>query len=47
MDYNLKVTVESAQVTDDTAKTTAVNAQDWAVYEATVSDSNVTWSART
>ena len=47
MDYNLKVTVESAQVTDDTAKTTAVNAQDWAVYEATVSGSNVTWSART
>ena len=47
MDYNLKVTVESAQVTDDTAKTTAVNAQDWAVYEATVSGSNVTWSERT
>lgn len=49
MDYNLKVTVESAQVTDDDAKTTAVNAQNWAVYKAAVSgnNNNVTWSAET
>lgn len=44
LDYNLKVTVQSAQVTTDDAKTTAVNAQNWAVKEATVSGANVTWS---
>lgn len=43
MDYNLKVTVQSAQVTDDNAKTTAVNAQDWAVKKATVNGDNVIW----
>ncbi|MBQ8133968.1 MAG: hypothetical protein IJ192_06155 [Clostridia bacterium] len=47
LDYNLKVTVQSAQVTTDDAKTTAVNAQNWAVKEATVSGTNVTWSERT
>ena len=48
LDYNLKVTVESAQATDDTAKTTAVNAQDWAVLKASYNDldKTVTWSER-
>ena len=49
LDYNLKVTVQSAQVTEGTYKYTAVNAQDWANTSGTKKVSsvdgsnNVTW----
>lgn len=44
MDYNLKVAANSVQVTNDTDKTTAVNAE-WGTPLATVgTDGTVTWS---
>ena len=52
MDYNLKVTVESAQVVDDRTDSetavTAVNEQDWAVLKASYNTTTkaVTWSER-
>jgi len=52
LDYNLKVTVDSAQVVDDRAvdgtAVTAVNAQEWAVLKASYNalDKTVTWSER-
>jgi predicted ribosomally synthesized peptide with SipW-like signal peptide len=45
-DYYLTVTTDSAQVSNDTAKTTAVNAQGWKATAA-VSNSVVTWTAVT
>lgn len=43
MDYNLKVTIDSVQVSDDEAKTTAVNAAGWS-RKAAVSNNVVTWT---
>lgn len=43
MDYSLKVTADSVQVTQDTAKTTAVNESGWAL-KATANGTDVTWA---
>lgn len=43
MDYSLKVTADSVQVTQDTAKTTAVNESGWALT-ATANGTDVTWA---
>lgn len=43
MDYSLKVTADSVQVTQDTEKTTAVKESDWAL-KATANGTNVTWA---
>lgn len=43
MDYSLKVTADSVQVTQDAEKTTAVNESDWAL-KATANGTNVTWA---
>lgn len=43
MDYSLKVTADSVQVTQDAAKTTAVNESGWALT-ATANGTNVTWA---
>ena len=45
MDYNLKVTIDSVQVSDDEAKTTAVNAAGWS-RKAAVSNNVVTWTSK-
>ncbi|MBR2176552.1 MAG: BsaA family SipW-dependent biofilm matrix protein [Clostridia bacterium] len=52
LDYNLKVTVDSAQVVDDRTTSgtavTAVNAQTWSTYDATyTADNSVTWAKST
>lgn len=47
MDYNLKITAESVQVTNDDDKTTAVNAQDNWHKQAAVSGTTVTWADKT
>ena len=43
MDYSLKVTADSVQVTQDAAKTTAVNESGWAL-RATATGSDVAWT---
>lgn len=43
MDYSLKVTADSVQVTQDAAKTTAVNESGWALT-ATANGTDVTWA---
>lgn len=43
MDYSLKVTADSVQVTQDAAKTTAVNESGWALT-ATATGSDVAWA---
>lgn len=43
MDYSLKVTADSVQVTQDAAKTTAVNESGWAL-KATATGSDVAWT---
>lgn len=43
MDYSLKVTADSVQVTQDDAKTTAVNESGWALT-ATANGTDVTWA---
>lgn len=43
MDYSLKVTADSIQVTQDAAKTTAVNESSWAL-KATANGTDVTWA---
>lgn len=43
MDYSLKVTADSVQVTQDTTKTTAVNESGWAL-KATATGSDVAWT---
>lgn len=43
MDYSLKVTADSVQVTQDAAKTTAVNEPGWAL-KATATGSDVAWT---
>lgn len=50
MDYSLKVTADSVQVTQDTAKTTAVNADEnaniWKLSATVKSDNSVEWSPK-
>lgn len=43
MDYSLKVTADSVQITQDDAKTTAVNESGWAL-KATATGSDVAWA---
>lgn len=43
MDYSLKVTADSVQVTQDAAKTTAVNESGW-ILKATANGTDVTWA---
>lgn len=43
MDYSLKVTADFVQITQDDAKTTAVNESGWAL-KATATGSDVAWA---
>ncbi len=47
MDYNLKITVDSAQVTDTDDKTEAINSQYWAKLEAVMNGNIIEWKSKT